>query len=190
MIAEHRHSPKWVYNLVILSSHDRFRLITDLLYCTQAYGSRHFYKAGSILQTKQLEVSSHTIHLPSLPYANIYICTPHLSTVTHQIISYDFTNPSSLLPLGLRFFSPLEIARLHAFPVPLSENQLVPPSQPKQSTAPRLFCQPASLPHLEFPEAVTTIQRHRLLGNSLNCWVVAELLRCVLFRNPMQGSEQ
>ncbi|RUS20000.1 hypothetical protein BC937DRAFT_86585 [Endogone sp. FLAS-F59071] len=128
---------------------------------TKAYGSRHFYKAGSILQTKQLEITS-----------------------------YDFTNPSSLLPLGLRFFSPLEVARLHAFPVPPSEGQLVPLPQLKQSTAPRLFRQPASLPHLEFPDTVTTIQKHRLLGNSLNCWVVAELLRCVLFRNSIRGGEQ
>ncbi|RUS20001.1 hypothetical protein BC937DRAFT_86585 [Endogone sp. FLAS-F59071] len=123
--------------------------------------SFNFRFAGSILQTKQLEITS-----------------------------YDFTNPSSLLPLGLRFFSPLEVARLHAFPVPPSEGQLVPLPQLKQSTAPRLFRQPASLPHLEFPDTVTTIQKHRLLGNSLNCWVVAELLRCVLFRNSIRGGEQ
>ncbi|RUS32813.1 S-adenosyl-L-methionine-dependent methyltransferase [Jimgerdemannia flammicorona] len=118
-----------------------------------AYGSRHFYKAGSILQTKQIDVTS-----------------------------YDFTNPSTLIPLGLRFFTPLEVARLHAFPVPPFGAQPDPPSEPEQPAEPRSFRQPTSPPYLEFPPTVTTIQRHRLLGNSLNCWVVGELLRCVLFK--------
>ena len=61
----------------------------------------------------------------------------------------------------------------------MPEYQLEPNHSPL--TKPRPFTPPHCLPHLEFPDSVTLMQRYRLLGNSLNCWVVAELLRCELF---------
>lgn len=83
------------------------------------------------------------------------------------------------MELGLRFLTPVEIARLHAFPT--KEYQLQ-SSNSTNATGPRQkFMPPSCLPHLEFPDTVTRMQRYRLLGNSLNCWVVAELLRCELF---------
>ncbi|KAI9316237.1 S-adenosyl-L-methionine-dependent methyltransferase [Dichotomocladium elegans] len=121
---------------------------------TKAYGSHHLQTSGSLVQTRKLD---------------------------H--VDYDWNDPESLLELGLRFLTPTEIARLHAFPV--SEYQLT--TQAPQSSAesahglPRLFSPPHCLPHLNFPDSINLIQRYRLLGNSLNCWVVAELMRCELF---------
>ncbi|KAI9489076.1 S-adenosyl-L-methionine-dependent methyltransferase [Zychaea mexicana] len=114
---------------------------------TKAYGSHHLQTSGSLVQTQHLER-----------------------------VEYDWSDPKSLLELGLRFLTPIEISRLHAFPMP--EYQL---QTNTCSTKPRPFNPPHCLPHLMFPDSVSLMQRYRLLGNSLNCWVVAELLRCELF---------
>ncbi|KAI8503900.1 tRNA (cytosine-5-)-methyltransferase [Branchiostoma belcheri] len=53
--------------------------------------------------------------------------------------------------LKMRFFSPREVASLHCFPLEFS-----------------------------FPEATTTKQRYRVLGNSLNAHVVAELFKLLV----------
>ncbi|KAI7887527.1 S-adenosyl-L-methionine-dependent methyltransferase [Lichtheimia hyalospora FSU 10163] len=118
---------------------------------TKAYGSHHLQTSGSLIQTQKME---------------------------H--IDYDWNDPESLLELGLRFLTPVEIARLHAFPT--QEYQLQSSNNSDANTlGPRQFTAPSCLPHLEFPDTVNRMQRYRLLGNSLNCWVVAELLRCELF---------
>jgi len=57
-------------------------------------------------------------------------------------------DPSSLLALKLRYFTPREVANLHGFPAEFS-----------------------------FPCSVTPRQRYQVLGNSLNVHVVAALLR-------------
>lgn len=62
--------------------------------------------------------------------------------------SVGITDPRELLGLKLRFFTPLEISRLHGFP-----------------------------PHFGFPDSVTDRQRYRLLGNSLNCVVLSHLMQ-------------
>ncbi|ORY07872.1 S-adenosyl-L-methionine-dependent methyltransferase [Basidiobolus meristosporus CBS 931.73] len=116
---------------------------------TKGYGSRHVYRSGSLLQTRKL-----------------------------QFTDYDWENPASLLDLGLRFFSPLEIAKLHAFPVQCSDDSKTPADS---NSAPRPFSPCTQPPLLEFPESISTKQRYRLLGNSLNVWVIAELMRCILF---------
>ncbi|ORZ20365.1 S-adenosyl-L-methionine-dependent methyltransferase [Absidia repens] len=124
---------------------------------TKAYGSNHIMTSGSLLQTKKLET-----------------------------MDYDWQDTASLLELGLRFLTPTEIGRLHAFPMPdyssssLGSNNGT-KNESSSSGVPRHFFSPANLPHLAFPEGVNRQQQYRLLGNSLNCWVVAELLRCVLF---------
>jgi len=56
--------------------------------------------------------------------------------------------------LKLRYFTPREVANLHGFP--------------------KEFC---------FPPTVSVKQQYRLLGNSLNVYVVSELLNC-LFQSP------
>ncbi|CAG8503526.1 4915_t:CDS:2 [Ambispora leptoticha] len=138
---------------------------------TKAYGSHHIIGSGSFLQTKKIEVTE-----------------------------YDFTNPGSLLELGLRFFTPLEVARLHAFPIkPLETPHETSENSPEQDTSfaedsdatklaniprafnPKLLVSSINPVYLEFTDDISIIQRHRLLGNSLNVWVVAELFRCVLF---------
>ncbi|SAM07633.1 hypothetical protein [Absidia glauca] len=91
----------------------------------------------------------------------------------------EIRDTASLLEFGLRFLTPTEIGRLHAFPM-ASDSPA--PSQEEEAGVPRRFFAPTGLPHLCFPEGVTRQQQYRLLGNSLNCWVVAELLRCVLFK--------
>ncbi|CAG8470804.1 905_t:CDS:2 [Paraglomus occultum] len=135
---------------------------------TKAYGSHHIYSSGSLTRTDPKQVE------------------------------YNFSNPVSLLNLGIRFFTPLEIARLHAFPVEWGwgfwkDNNYdhysdddgqcnLNDKQHNNSKLPRTF-HPNLLgsDKFTFPENITNIQKYRLLGNSLNVWVVAELFRCVLF---------
>jgi len=90
---------------------------------TKAYGTSHVFGSGSFLQTRNFGAP------------------------------FSFDDPATLLPLGLRFFTPTEIARLHGFPV-------------DDATHP-----------FRFPETLSRVQRYKLLGNSLNCAVVATLLR-------------
>ncbi|CAG8746404.1 1447_t:CDS:2, partial [Gigaspora rosea] len=129
---------------------------------TKSYGSHHIFGSGSLIQTKNLEFTD-----------------------------YNFENPKSLLELGLRYFTPTEIAKLHAFPL---KSQLSTNSSRKNENifdsinnyTPKLYncfelMQTSN--YLEFPDDVSIIQKYRLLGNSLNVFVVSELLRCVLFSN-------
>ncbi|KAF9964105.1 tRNA (cytosine-5-)-methyltransferase, partial [Actinomortierella ambigua] len=152
---------------------------------TKAYGSHHVKSGGGLLQTE------------------------HMDGV------YDFGDSEAIASLGLRFFTPSEVARLHAFPLKKEEQQVGDQakidkekeegdqSQQQQQqlqeqqqqhqpclavkgtkTTVRPFTLDATQngKHtLTFPETMTAIQRFRLLGNSLNVWVVAELLRGILF---------
>ena len=96
---------------------------------TKAYGSSHVMGSGSLIQTQGFE----------------------------RIV--DFHNADTLLDIGLRFFSPLEVARLHAFPIDTKD--------------------------FEFPPELTVQQQWRLLGNSLNVEVVSQLMKTYLFdRKP------
>ncbi|KAG4099026.1 S-adenosyl-L-methionine-dependent methyltransferase [Neocallimastix lanati (nom. inval.)] len=109
---------------------------------TKAYGSHHVIGTGSFLQTEKFDKK------------------------------YDFDNPETLLDLGLRFFTPNEVALLHAFPIKykfLNENSKAPDYTK------------VSKHGFSFPETMTKIQRYRALGNSLNVYVVAMLLKHVLF---------
>lgn len=54
---------------------------------TKAYGTGHVFGSGSFIQTRAFDAK------------------------------YDFNDPATLLPLGLRFFTPTEIAKLHGFPI-------------------------------------------------------------------------
>ncbi|KAJ3035608.1 C-5 cytosine-specific DNA methylase [Rhizophlyctis rosea] len=106
---------------------------------TKAYGSHHVVGSGSFLQTTKFDQP------------------------------YDFTNPSTLLSLGLRFFTPTEVARLHAFPIDnIGRGEYL-----------------GDVGHTKhgfsFPEELTLSQRWKLLGNSLNVRVVGVLMRDVLF---------
>ncbi|KAG0295253.1 tRNA (cytosine-5-)-methyltransferase [Linnemannia gamsii] len=139
---------------------------------TKAYGSHHVAGGGSLLQTRKMDQQE-----------------------------YDFSNSESIADLGLRFLTPTEVARIHVFP--LDERHDSP--SPFESTTstdnvesgssehssgdclttvrsfnPRLTQGPEG-PFLRFPDKLKALQRYKLLGNSLNVWVVAELLRGVLF---------
>ncbi|KAI8363914.1 S-adenosyl-L-methionine-dependent methyltransferase [Blakeslea trispora] len=132
---------------------DVVRPVDTMTTCvTKAYGSHHLQTSGSLVQTKRLD------------------CT-----------DYNWDDMSSLLPFGLRFLSPTEIARLHAFPVEPYQLKLSTKADTSSTPSYRYFSPPCCLPRLVFPEDITQKQQYRLLGNSLNCWVVAELYRCVLF---------
>ncbi|KAJ3055145.1 C-5 cytosine-specific DNA methylase [Rhizophlyctis rosea] len=82
---------------------------------------------------------------------------------------YDFNDPTSLLDLGLRFFTPTEVARLHGFPIDAigKGEYLGDVGHTKHG--------------FEFPEGLTLGQRWKLLGNSLNVRVVGVLMRDILF---------
>ncbi|KAJ2470835.1 hypothetical protein GGI02_002673 [Coemansia sp. RSA 2322] len=105
---------------------------------TKGYGSRHLIGSGSLLQTAQLDV-----------------------------VETGFGSPEKLLPLGLRFFSPREVALLHHFPYTnySSDRQAVNGNQTYS---------------LSFPPSTSQRQQLQLLGNSLNVQVVADLIRHVL----------
>jgi tRNA (cytosine38-C5)-methyltransferase len=62
-----------------------------------------------------------------------------------------FEDPSTMIPLKLRYFTPREIARLHGFP-----------------------------DEFEFPDSLNDHQKYALLGNSLTTNLVAELLCCLI----------
>ncbi|ORX47916.1 S-adenosyl-L-methionine-dependent methyltransferase [Piromyces finnis] len=111
---------------------------------TKAYGSHHVIGTGSFLQTEKFDKK------------------------------YDFDNPETLLDLGLRFFSPNEVALLHAFPI---KYEFL--NKSKDSRAPDYST--ISKHTFSFPETMTQIQRYKALGNSLNVHVVAMLLKHVLF---------
>ncbi|KAJ1728774.1 hypothetical protein LPJ61_003858 [Coemansia biformis] len=110
-----------------------FDIVTSTSECTstftKAYGSSHLIGSGSLLQTRKLDTDSRTLE-----------------------------SPEELIGLGLRFFSPNEVARLHHFPLDKAGGH-----------------------SLEFPSSITLRQRLQLLGNSLNVHVVAQLLEHVLF---------
>ncbi|KAF8948516.1 tRNA (cytosine-5-)-methyltransferase [Haplosporangium gracile] len=139
---------------------------------TKAYGSHHVAGGGSLLQTQKMEQQE-----------------------------YDFSNSESIADLGLRFLTPTEVARIHVFP--LDEKRESPNPFESTNTAdnvesgsselssgdslttvrpfnPRLAQGPEG-PFLQFPDTMKALHRYKLLGNSLNVWVVAELLRGVLF---------
>ena len=102
---------------------------------TKAYGSNYIIGTGSFLQTKRLD------------------------------LQFEPDDQTALLTLGLRFFTPMEIALLHALPVQNS------PFLRKNHTI-----------KFDFPPETTIPQQYRLLGNSLNVAVVAHILR-YLFSN-------
>ncbi|KAG0253736.1 tRNA (cytosine-5-)-methyltransferase [Mortierella polycephala] len=134
---------------------------------TKAYGSHHVASGGGLLQTQKMDQQE-----------------------------YDFENSESIADLGLRFFSPTEVARLHVFPLkeelnadsPFDTTTNTNPSNEQETTTlttvrpfnPR-STQSLDGPFLQFPGKLKALQRYKLLGNSLNVWVVAELLRGVLF---------
>ncbi|KAJ3234369.1 C-5 cytosine-specific DNA methylase [Chytriomyces hyalinus] len=105
---------------------------------TKAYG-HHGIGAGSFLQTKGFDVPK------------------NLDDPSAAVETY-----------GLRFFSPMEVARLHGFPV--KDSQAV--SEPVGKEKGKEF---------SFPAESTLIQRYRVLGNSLNVVVVAGLLKYAVF---------
>ncbi|KAG0317679.1 C-5 cytosine-specific DNA methylase [Dissophora globulifera] len=137
---------------------------------TKAYGSHHVASGGGLLQTTAMDQTE-----------------------------YDFSDSKSIAALGLRFFSPTEVARLHVFPLPEEESgsykicdipdkdKDISNSAPRSETLTMVrtfnphLAQSADGPFLKFPEKLKALQRYKLLGNSLNVWVVAELLRGVLF---------
>ncbi len=88
---------------------------------------------------------------------------------------------------GLRFFTPSEIARLHAFPLQeaVASCRTVMLGAPADAasaactTGCEARCQRRAVP-FSFPKGVSVQQQYRLLGNSLNVRVVAHLLAHLL----------
>jgi len=111
---------------------------------TKAYGTKYVIGSGSFIQTKGFEIGSYQ------------------------------TDDQEILPkLGLRFFSPMEIADLHAFPI-RDPNKNESTGENKDTV---LF---------KFPDDLTLVQKYALLGNSLNVRVVALLLSRLFNRSESQ----
>ncbi|KAJ9077628.1 hypothetical protein DSO57_1015056 [Entomophthora muscae] len=126
----------------LLRSHNfRYDIVTSqhrLSSCfTKAYGSHHLKGSGSLVH-------------PEAPVASPV---------------YDFSDPSSLTGLGLRFFTPWEVAVLHGVPVARKDH----------SCSANLDLDPSATT-VNF-STLTEIQRYRLLGNSLSVTVVAGVLK-------------
>ncbi|ORY39384.1 S-adenosyl-L-methionine-dependent methyltransferase [Rhizoclosmatium globosum] len=100
---------------------------------TKSYGTKMVTRSGSFLQTQKMEV-----------------------------VTPNFDDSASIIELGLRFLTPVEVARLHAFPIDAKESS---PSSHK----------------LEFPKSVSMGQQWKLLGNSLNVKVIGELMKHSFF---------
>lgn len=96
---------------------------------TKAYGSHHVFGSGPMIQTHELDQQM------------------------------DYSDKDCLLRARLRFFTPEEVARLHAFPVD---------SLKEDGSGSKEF---------EFPDGLTQRQKWQLLGNSLNVLVVSELIQ-------------
>ena len=94
---------------------------------TKAYGSKYIIGTGSFLQTRDFD----------------------------RI--YEKDDPRALVEIGLRFFTPHEIALLHGFPVEGEGDDT-----------------------FGFPATIPIIHQYRLLGNSLNIPVVALILKDLL----------
>lgn len=87
---------------------------------------------------------------------------------------YNFDDPASLLDLGLRFFTPTEVARLHAFPIDgEADVHAFLDDSDRSSIGRHSFA---------FPEKLSLAQKWRLLGNSLNVRVVGVLMGDALFK--------
>lgn len=99
---------------------------------TKAYGTHHVIGSGPLLQTRNFGQE------------------------------VDFSDPETVLSLGLRFLTPLEVGRLHCFPMDSA-------STTKEEKP------------LEFPPSLTIKQQWKLLGNSLNVKVVGDLMTMYLF---------
>ncbi|KAF9084032.1 tRNA (cytosine-5-)-methyltransferase [Mortierella sp. AD031] len=137
---------------------------------TKAYGSHHVAGGGSLLQTQKMDQQE-----------------------------YDFGDSESIADLGLRFLTPTEVARIHVFPLDEKHGSANPFESTSTSTTSAVDSgsagdslttvrpfnprptQGSEGPFLRFPDKLKALQRYKLLGNSLNVWVVAELLRGVLF---------
>ncbi|KAI8613311.1 S-adenosyl-L-methionine-dependent methyltransferase [Chytriomyces sp. MP71] len=89
---------------------------------TKSYGTKMVTRSGSFVQTRHMEVSE-----------------------------YNFEDNASIVELGLRFLTPVEVARLHAFPIDTEG----------------AACS-AYMHQLVFPESIPVSQKYKLLGNSLN----------------------
>jgi tRNA (cytosine38-C5)-methyltransferase len=100
---------------------------------TKAYGGKMVSRGGSLLISKEVNLSA-----------------------------INFNEPERLIELfDIRFLSPVEVARLHCFPIDSSCD---------------LEGAVSGRHGFGFPDNVTLKQRWKLLGNSLNVRVVGELL--------------
>lgn len=108
---------------------------------------------------------------------------------------------------GLRYFTPVEIARLHHFPVRDFDNSITGTAQQPHSNQNELQTNDASVSEqpdsavssangtfpaerFSFPATLSLKQQYALLGNSLNVYVVAQLLQYMLKEPPHALQQQ
>lgn len=144
---------------------------SSLLNCfTKSYGGRYFKGTGSFLATKHSEWIPFICSLQSACCDGTWtqmiseqLKVPELEPVIRQLIETDPVDRRTegcrilfelLKEMGIRYFTPKEVAALHSFP-----------------------------PEFQFPEGVSQRRQYALLGNSLSVAVVSALLQHLLSYN-------
>jgi tRNA (cytosine38-C5)-methyltransferase len=139
--------------------------------------------SGSLLQT--IEYIASPNRDDNAHHESMCTTAPVITTADSLPTPLPSSSPYDHVHQGLRYFTPCEIARLHHFPVPaFAHHRTYQSASPLPSSSPASFgahnneCDSDSL--FEFPPSITLRQQYALLGNSLNVYVVAQLLRYLL----------
>ncbi|RKP02087.1 hypothetical protein CXG81DRAFT_11228 [Caulochytrium protostelioides] len=125
---------------------------------TKAYGSRHVFGSGSCLQTQfprredPDDEDGNAAPPPTIP----------------ATVEVDWDDAEAVIALGLRFFTPREVARLQGFPVA--------DAAAATETGPVDRADRGRRRRFAFPPETTCKQQWRLLGNSLSIDAVAFVL--------------
>lgn len=123
---------------------------------TKAYGSSHIKGSGSMLIDNPNEIKE-------------------LDIILNGNKDLDKTYLISVVNSKPRFFSPIEVARLHGFPIDNKEAEI------HQHLDTILGTPSLAQVSFQFPVHLNNQQRWKILGNSLNVRIVAFLIRFSLF---------
>ncbi|KAG0326187.1 tRNA (cytosine-5-)-methyltransferase [Podila humilis] len=158
---------------------------------TKAYGSHHVASGGGLLQTVDSEEGHH--HQQEYDFSNseaiaalgLRFLTPTEVARLH-VFPLDET-PRVMIQSNDEAEEEEEETKIDIKNDVQEHGQLLREITVKNTVTtvrkfrPDLVVQTQTGPFLKFPKKLTAIQRYKLLGNSLNVWVVAELLRGILF---------
>ncbi|EGC34300.1 hypothetical protein DICPUDRAFT_153508 [Dictyostelium purpureum] len=120
----------------------------DEIYQQHKVPEKLLLSKGMLFDIKQKE--SKTCNCFTKSYGKFVEGTGSIIQIDNEFKA-DETNPKSLIPMKLRYFTPKEITRLHGFPE-----------------------------EFKFSPQLKTIQCYRLIGNSLNVKIISELVKLLV----------